>query len=265
MIIPAENIIFEIKGQTAYITLNRPQAFNGINLPLAKELMAATIHCDEDPKIRAVVLTGAGNAFCAGGDLRDFSEKGDQLPAALKELTVYVHASVSRLARMQKPLITAVNGVAAGAGMSYAIAGDLIIAAESAIVRCRLYRSGSLPRRRYDLCPSKDDRIGASQGNDSDQQAGKSTGSLELGIGQPVRPGQGADAGGRITGKHICRRPDQILWQSEGTSRKFLLRDAGDADGELEARGISDMAKTEDGKEGVASFVQKRKPLFKGL
>jgi enoyl-CoA hydratase/carnithine racemase len=63
-----ETIIFEVKEQAAYITLNRPEAFNGLNLTVGKELMHAAIHCDESPEIRAVVLTGAGKAFSAGGE-----------------------------------------------------------------------------------------------------------------------------------------------------------------------------------------------------
>ena len=123
------NILYEVKDQTAIITMNRPEAANGINLAIAKELLQAAIHCDEDPEIRAVVLTGAGKAFSAGGDLKFFAGYGDQVSPVLKELTVYCHAVASHWMRMDKPLITAVNGVAAGIGMSFAISGDIIIAA----------------------------------------------------------------------------------------------------------------------------------------
>lgn len=94
--------------------------------------MYAAVRCDEDPSIRAVVLTGAGKMFSAGGDLKFFASYGGDLPKVLKEMTVYCHAAASRFMRMRAPLVTAVNGPAAGMGMSFAISGDLILAAESA-------------------------------------------------------------------------------------------------------------------------------------
>ena len=98
--------------------------------------MHVAIRCDESPEIRAVVLTGAGKAFSAGGDLKLFAGYGDQLSTILKEMTVYCHAAASRLIRMDKPLITAVNGAAAGMGMSFAIAGLAAPGIEIADKKC---------------------------------------------------------------------------------------------------------------------------------
>ena len=98
-----KTIIFEIKGQAAFITLNRPEAFNAMNLAVCKELMHAAIRCDESPDIRAVVLTGAGKAFSAGGDLKFFAGLGAQLSAVLKEMTAYFYAAVSRLQEWTSP------------------------------------------------------------------------------------------------------------------------------------------------------------------
>lgn len=264
MIAPTENIIFEIKGQTAYITLNRPKAFNGINLPLAKELMAATIHCDEDSNIRAVVLTGAGNAFCAGGDLMDFAQKGDQLPAALKELTVYVHATVSRLARMSKPLITAVNGVAAGAGMSYAIAGEMVIAAESASFVAAYTAAGLSPDG--GMTHALPRMIGLARAREMilTNRRVKAPEALSWGLVNKCVPDQDLMREVELLADIFAGGPTK----SFGRVKELLVSSFSETletQMELEARGISDMAKTRDGREGVEAFVQKRKPQFQGF
>ena len=127
-----ETIILEQYERIAKITLNRPDTANGINLPLAQELLQAAIHCDEDPSVRTVLITGNGKLFCAGGDLKSFAACGDSISAVLKELTTHLHAAISCFARMDAPVIIAVNGIAAGAGFSLAVSGDLVLAAESA-------------------------------------------------------------------------------------------------------------------------------------
>jgi 2-(1,2-epoxy-1,2-dihydrophenyl)acetyl-CoA isomerase len=120
------------KNGVATITLNRPDAGNSIDLPTARALADATIRCQTDPAIRVVVLTGKGRMFSAGGDVKLMLSSGDRVPAVLAELIAAFHAGVSRLARMPKPVISLVNGPAAGGGFSLALVGDIVIAAKSA-------------------------------------------------------------------------------------------------------------------------------------
>ena len=114
-----ETLLFDVKDLLATIVLNRPKAANSLNRTLAHELMMAAIRCDEDPDIRAVLLTGSGSLFSAGGDLKAFHGFGDDLGQQLKEITTYLHAATSRFSRMDPPLVIAVNGVAAGAGHTF--------------------------------------------------------------------------------------------------------------------------------------------------
>ncbi|GLB60058.1 enoyl-CoA hydratase/isomerase family protein [Cytobacillus sp. NCCP-133] len=131
MITKTKNVLLSIENNVGFITLNRPHAGNGIDLKLSKELLETAIICSENKEIRAVVVTGAGNKFSVGGDLKSFSSEGEELPAHLKRVTAYLHQAVSHFSRMNKPFIGAVNGVAAGAGMSLALSCDLVYAAES--------------------------------------------------------------------------------------------------------------------------------------
>lgn len=128
----ADPIQVEIAGGVATVTINRPEAGNSLDRDALHALMLAAIRVDEDPDVRAVILTGSGRLFCAGGDLGSFAAAGDGLPALMKEVTTYLGAAVSRLARMDKPLIVAVNGAAAGAGLGLALLGDIVIASSAA-------------------------------------------------------------------------------------------------------------------------------------
>ncbi len=125
-------LLFEVVDGIAWLTLNRPEAGNALDLSMARALVDTSIRCQTDAAIRCVVLTGAGRIFCAGGDLALISSAGDQVPALLSELAGTLHMALARFARMPKPLLVLVNGPAAGAGLSLAISGDVVLAARSA-------------------------------------------------------------------------------------------------------------------------------------
>jgi 2-(1,2-epoxy-1,2-dihydrophenyl)acetyl-CoA isomerase len=125
-------VIFDVRDGLATITLNRPAVGNAINLEMARALVECAIRCETDRTIRCVALTGAGRLFCVGGDIGSFAEAGDRASALLSELAGTLHMAVTRLARMPCPLLVLVNGPAAGAGMSLAMAGDVVLCARSA-------------------------------------------------------------------------------------------------------------------------------------
>ena len=121
-----------VENSIATLVLDRPAVGNTIDMSLARALVDATVRCDEDEAIRCVVLTGRGRLFCGGGDVSAFAGAGDDLSAFLRELAGVLHEAISRLMRMKKPLVVLVNGPAAGAGLSLALAGDITLAARSA-------------------------------------------------------------------------------------------------------------------------------------
>ena len=112
---------------------------------MAEELMDASIRCDTDPEIRAVLLTAEGKMFCAGGDLNGFAKAGDDVAALAKRMTTALHGAISRFARMQAPVVCAVNGMVAGGGMGLVLSADFAIAAQSARFTMAYTRAGLVP------------------------------------------------------------------------------------------------------------------------
>lgn len=126
------DVLFDVQQGIATITLNRVAQGNAINLNVARTLLDLAIQCDHDPEIRCVVLTGTGRFFCTGGDLGEFCAAQDKIPQFLSELAGILHLAISRFMRMAKPLVVVVNGTAAGAGMSLALIGDVVLVDEKA-------------------------------------------------------------------------------------------------------------------------------------
>jgi len=258
-----ENLRFDLADGVATITLNRPDAANAIDLALGRELMHAAIRCDEDPAVRAVLLTGAGKMFCAGGDLKSFAAQGDALPALLKELTTYLHAATSRFTRMAAPLVVAVNGTAAGAGFSLAVSGDLVLIAESAKLAMAYTAAGLspdgsstwfLPRliglRRTQELMITNRRLSAAE-------------ALQWGLATQVVPDAALAETAAGFAKQLATGPTRAY----GTVKSLLastFSESLETQMELEARGIAAMASGADGREGIEAFVAKRAPKFSG-
>ncbi|MEX1007879.1 MAG: enoyl-CoA hydratase-related protein [Acidimicrobiia bacterium] len=126
-----ENVLLEVRDGIAHLTLNRPEAANGINMGLARDLMAATIDISLDDSVRVVLLSGSGARFCGGGDVKAFAALGDDLPANIRALIPALHTAITMLVRGDAPVVAAVHGSAAGAGLGLVGASDLVIAGES--------------------------------------------------------------------------------------------------------------------------------------
>ena len=109
-------LLFDLQDSVAHVTLNRPDAANTLNADMMQDLFDVMLRCDEDPAVRVVLLSGSGEFFCAGGDLKAFAAEGDDLPMYIKRGIIALHAAVSRMTRMSAPIIAAIQGTAAGAG-----------------------------------------------------------------------------------------------------------------------------------------------------
>ena len=259
-----DNLDLEIRDQVAWVTLNRPEFFNAMNLDMAKEFCDLSIRLGEDRQVRAMVLTGAGDqAFCAGGDVQRFAESGDRVPALLKEMTTYLHMGLSRLAWMRAPVIAAVNGVAAGGGLSVMSAADLAIAADtasftSAYTRIGLSPDGSstyfLPRI---IGSRRTMELFLTNRVLSPAEA------LEWGLVNQVVPA--AELTERVA--DLAGRLARGATEAHGMVKKLLLMSPNDtleSQMERETRCIAALGRTADAREGFDAFVNKRKPEFSG-
>jgi 2-(1,2-epoxy-1,2-dihydrophenyl)acetyl-CoA isomerase len=257
----APTVLIERDGAIAKLTLNRPTAANTIDLSLARELMLAAIACDEDDSIRCVLLTGSGRFFCAGGDVRSFVTAGSSIASLLKEMTGYFHMAVARFARMNKPLVTAVNGTAAGAGFSLALLGDLVLAARtaqftSAYSALGLSSDGGLswllPRlvglRRAQELMFTNRTLSADE-------------ALSLGLITRIADGDSVSQDALRLAQELASGPTAAY----GKMRNLLLRSAEsslESHLEEESRALAETSRTTQGREGVAAFIAKRKPDF---
>src|SRR6516162_10295239 len=135
----------ETRGAVALVTLNRPESSNTLNIEVAMDLLAAAMTCGRNPAVRAVVLTGAGRQFCFGGDLRAMAARGGAADGYLRELTGYLHSAISHFVRMDAPVIAAVNGTAAGAGVGLVAMADLAVCGHSSKFNLAYTQAGLTP------------------------------------------------------------------------------------------------------------------------
>lgn len=255
-------ITVERHGAIERITLDRPDVGNSLDIPMCRALLEAAIAADEDDTVRCVVLTGSGKLFCAGGDVAGFSAAGDRLPAYLKEITAYVHAAIVRLVRMRKPVVVAVNGAAAGAGVGLAILGDIVLASPRAVFALAYTGIGLSPdggttwllprlvglRRAQELCLTNK-RVGAED-------------AVSLGLVTRVVEGDLLTEAGAVADALAAGATHAL-----GATRRLLLEGASaslEAQLDAESRAIALLARTPDGREGIASFVERRRPNFTG-
>src|SRR3954469_4119315 len=256
-------IRYEVKAQVARITLNRPDAANAIDLTMGRELMQAAIRASEDRGVRAVLLTGAGRMFCAGGDLKTFAAQGDALGAHVKELAGMLHLAISRLVRMDAPFVVAVNGATGGGGMSFVLAADLVLAAESAKFTMAYTRAGLSPDGGSTYFLPR--IVGVRR-------------ALELALTNRVLTAREAQEWSLVTrvvpdaalGAEAQALAVQLAagaTRAYGAAKRLLhhsFAESLETQMELEAQAIAEQARGAAAREGIAAFIAKRAPRFEG-
>ncbi|MFC3714267.1 enoyl-CoA hydratase/isomerase family protein [Sphingoaurantiacus capsulatus] len=254
-------LLVERDGGIVRLTLNRPEAGNAVDLPLARALLAAAIDIDTDPSVRCVVLTGAGRMFCAGGDIAGMAAAGDKAPAFLAELAGVVHMAVAKLARMSKPLLVLVNGPAAGAGLSLALLGDITLAARSSHYTAAYTAIGLTPDGGMTwLLPRLAGLRIAQEMILTNRRVGSEE-AARLGLVTRLVDDEGLAEEGANVAASLAASATAAL----GVARNLLgdsFTSGLEAQMEREARGITAAGAGAESREGIAAFLGKRKPDF---
>jgi len=253
----------EIADGVAEITFARPEGANAIDFVCSQELAELALVCDQSAEVRAVLLRADGPMFCAGGDVRSFRDAGTELPALLKRVTEGLHTAISRFSRMDAPVIAAVGGTAAGGGMSLACSADIVVASENARFTMAYTRIGLVPDGASTFVLPR--RIGIGRTRDlmlRNRVVGAKE-ALELGLVEYVVSQNKLDDEARKIARELAAGPTCAY----GTLKRLLLGtfDHGiETQMALETSGIASMGATEDAKEGLAAFFEKRPPVFGG-
>lgn len=258
---PFEALRYETADAVATITLDRPDALNALTVQLKTELLAAVRDAERDAAVRAVILTGAGRAFCAGQDLRERLEP-EAAPLAV-EIRERYNPLIVAMRRLEKPIVGAINGVAAGAGAALALACDLRIAAEGATFVLAFGRVGLVPDSGSTwflprlIGPARAAELALL--NDPISAADAAGWGL---VSRVVPPDRLLDEARVMAAKLAESAPRALALTKRALNRSLESTFAGQLDYEAELQGIA--GRTADHAEGIAAFLEKRPPRFTG-
>lgn len=260
-----ETVIYTLNGSVATVTMNRPEALNALSLQLTLDLGAAIRHAIADDA-RAVVLIGNGRAFCSGGDLREMQsmwKKEGRIEAFLEDPLAALHDVIKLIRETPIPFIAAVNGVCAGAGTNFALACDLVVAADNATFNEAFVRIGLSPDcgGTYFLPRAIGEKLAAELFMTGETVAAERA--LQIGMINRVVPVDDLAVTAAMFAEKLSKAPTG----SVGRIKRMLNASSSNdltAQMALEHECQIESGKSDDFKEGVAAFFEKRPPNFTG-
>lgn len=251
-----------IQNGVAFLRLNRPEVFNSFNREMALKLQKELDAAETNQEVRAVVLTGNGKAFCAGQDLKEVTSP-EQNPGFKKILEEHYNPIIERIRKIEKPIIAAVNGVAAGAGANIALACDIVIAHENASFIQAFSKIGLIPDSGGTFFLPR--LVGFQKASALMMLGDKVTAQEAEKLGMVYKVASDSDFEQLVNGlaDTLAQMPTKALGM---TKRLLNVSMSNDLRKQLELEGKLQIeaAQSNDYTEGVAAFIEKRKPNFKG-
>lgn len=257
-------VLLELHGGVAHLNLNRPDAANGLDIPTLQDLNAALLRCHGERRVRAVLLTGAGTNFCAGGDVHTFAGKGDELPEYIRQATLHLQAAISAMIHLDAPVIAAVQGFAAGGGgMGLVCAADVVIAAESAKFLAGATRVAMAPDAGLSVTLPR--LVGPRKAAEMllMNPLVKAEEALALGLINQIVD----DAGLLDAAMAYAQQMAQGAPRALAATKRLLWAGVGlgvDAAMPEESRTVAALCRTRDVREGLAAVIEKRVAQFEG-
>lgn len=257
----SDTILYEVNNGVAYITLNRPDKYNSFNREMSLALQQRLDEAEADDNVRCIYLSGAGKGFCAGQDLSEaIDPKGPELEKIVRE---HYNPMITRLRNIEKPIIGAVNGVAAGAGANIALACDIVVANESATFIQAFSKIGLIPDSAGTFYLPR--LVGMQRAAALMMLGDKVSAAEAVDIGMIYK--YFADDAFEAESKKMAEKLAVMPTKGIGLTKKLLNESMYNTlDEQLEREMIIQVqaGSTYDFKEGVAAFLEKRKPEFKG-
>ena len=256
------SIELEIENKIAYITLNRPEVFNSFNREMALSLQNTLDGCKKNENVRAIVLSGSGKAFCAGQDLKEVTSP-ELNPGFKKILEEHYNPIILRIRNIEKPIIGAINGVAAGAGANIAFACDIVIADEKASFIQAFSLIGLIPDSAGTFFLP---RLVGLQKATALAMLGDKVSAQEaerLGLIYKYVPSDEFEEAIKKLAYKMANMPTKALGLIKKAFNQSLTNTLEEQLA-LESKLQIEAAQSEDYAEGVAAFIEKRKPNFKG-
>ncbi len=258
----SQTIELNIQDNVAFIRLNRPEVFNSFNREMALSLQAILDDCEADPAVRAIVLTGNGKAFCAGQDLKEVTSP-DLNPGFKKILEEHYNPIISRIRKIKKPIVAAVNGVAAGAGANIALACDIVVAHEKVNFIQAFSLIGLIPDSAGTYFLPR--LIGFQKAQALAMLGEKITAEEAERIGMIYKliPLDTFDENVAKLAKKLAMMPTKALGMIKDLFNASMSNSL-EAQLAMESKYQIEAAQTNDYSEGVNAFIEKRQPNFKG-
>jgi len=251
------------EGNVGYITMESPENLNAYNVEMARELLGCVYRASGESSIRCLVFSGSGRAFCAGGDVKMMGDSLEIGGDTMRILPAYLHGTITEIRRMEKPVITSVNGIAAGAGIGLALSADLVYLSRDCSFVLAYQQIGLSPDGGASLFLTRE--LGYHRTMEL-MLTGRpliAEEALELGLVNGVFPPEELSDRVKEIATRIAAGPTGAFARGKELFQRAFMENM-ETQLEMERQGILKQIKTGDFKEGVRAFVEKRDPRFEG-